>query len=104
MSITWPPLTYESWSATCDTVHAHTQLLGKLAVQLAPPEPQLQHAALRLTARGWETLARPAPDVVVVMSRSFAGEIAQHVRKAAPQAAILLYTDLLARARARAAA
>jgi hypothetical protein len=29
---------------------------------LAPPEPQLQHAALRLSARGWETLALPAPD------------------------------------------
>ncbi len=62
MSAGWPPLTYESWSATCDTLHAHTQVLGKLAVQLAPPEPQLQHAALRLTARGWETLALPAPD------------------------------------------
>jgi uncharacterized protein DUF5996 len=49
-------LRYEAWSATCDTLHAHTQLLGKLAVALAPPEPQLQHAALRLSARGWETL------------------------------------------------
>jgi len=58
----WPPLAYESWSATCDTLHAHTQVLGKLAVELAPPEPQLQHAALRLSARGWETLALPAPD------------------------------------------
>jgi hypothetical protein len=37
-------------------------VLGKLAVALAPPEPQLQHAALRLTARGWETLPLPAPD------------------------------------------
>jgi Family of unknown function (DUF5996) len=37
-------------------------VLGKLAVELAPPEPQLQHAALRLSARGWETLALPAPD------------------------------------------
>ena len=37
-------------------------MLGKLAVALAPPEPQLQHAALRLTARGWETLPLPAPD------------------------------------------
>ena len=62
MSTGWPPLTYQSWSATCDTLHAHTQVLGKLAVRLAPPEPQLQHAALRLTARGWETLALPAPD------------------------------------------
>jgi hypothetical protein len=58
----WPPLAYEPWSATCDTLHAHTQLLGKLAVRLAPPEPQLQHAALRLTARGWETLPLPAPN------------------------------------------
>src|SRR5436189_2014440 len=58
----WPSLSYGPWSATCDTLHAHTQVLGKLAVELAPPEPQLQHAALRLTARGWETLALPAPD------------------------------------------
>jgi hypothetical protein len=58
----WPSLSYEAWAATCDTLHAHTQVLGKLAVELAPPEPQLQHAALRLTARGWETLALPAPD------------------------------------------
>jgi hypothetical protein len=62
MSADWPPLSYGSWSATSDTLHAHTQVLGKLAVQLAPPEPQLQHSALRLTARGWETLALPAPD------------------------------------------
>jgi hypothetical protein len=51
-----PELRYEAWSATCDTLHAHTQVLGKLAVALAPPEPQLQHAALRLDARGWRTL------------------------------------------------
>jgi hypothetical protein len=59
---TWPALDYEQWSATCDTLHAHTQVLGKLAVVLAPPEPELQHAALRLTARGWETAPLPAPD------------------------------------------
>ncbi len=53
---------YPDWSATCDTLHAHTQVLGKLAVALAPPEPELQHAALRLTARGWETAPLPAPD------------------------------------------
>ena len=59
----WPQLPlYEEWSATCDTLHAHTQVLGKLAVALARPEPQLQHAALRLTARGWETAPLPAPD------------------------------------------
>jgi Family of unknown function (DUF5996) len=63
MPASWPQLPrYSSWAATCDTLHAHTQVLGKLAVVLAPPEPQLQHAAQRLTARGWETAAMPAPD------------------------------------------
>jgi hypothetical protein len=59
-------LRYEAWSATCDTLHAYTQLLGKLAVALAPPEPQLQHAALRLSARGWETLPLPVGGRAVV--------------------------------------
>jgi hypothetical protein len=62
MASEWPPLAYDAWSATCDTLHAHTQVLGKLAVALAPPEPQLQHAALQLSARGWETHPLPAPD------------------------------------------
>jgi hypothetical protein len=62
MSDALPALSYPQWRETCDTLHAHTQLLGKLAVALAPPEPQLQHAALRLSARGWETLPLPAPD------------------------------------------
>jgi Family of unknown function (DUF5996) len=62
MTANWPDVSYRNWSATCDTLHAHTQVLGKLAAKLAPPEPQLQHAALRLTARGWETAPLPAPD------------------------------------------
>src|SRR5262245_57083366 len=62
MTDAWPAASYEQWSATCDTLHAHTQVLGKLSIALAPPEPQLQHAALRLTARGWETSPLPAPD------------------------------------------
>src|SRR4051812_5038037 len=63
MTDRWPAaLPYEQWRATCDTLHAHTQVLGKLAAELAPPEPQLQPAALRLTARGWETAPLRAPD------------------------------------------
>jgi hypothetical protein len=62
MASGWPALPYAQWRATCETLHAHTQVLGKLAATLAPAEPQLQHAALRLSARGWETLPLPAPD------------------------------------------
>jgi hypothetical protein len=71
MTSDWPEIRYSEWRATCDTLHAHTQVLGKLAAVLAPPEPQLQHAALRLTARGWETASLPTPDgsgaIVVVL-------------------------------------
>src|SRR5262245_35273517 len=58
----WQPLPYEAWRASRDTLHGHTQVVGKVALALAPPEPQLQHGALRLTARGWETSPLPARD------------------------------------------
>jgi hypothetical protein len=78
----WPGCNYEDWAATCDTLHAHTQVLGKLAVALAPPEPQLQHAALRLTARGWETAPLPAPDgtgaLVVALDLQMHEALAEH--------------------------
>jgi len=63
VAATWPELpSYNAWSDTCDTLHAHTQVLGKIALALAPPEPELQHAALRVTARGWETALLPAAE------------------------------------------
>jgi hypothetical protein len=82
MSSSWPSVSYAEWSDTCDTLHAHTQVLGKLAAQIAPPEPQLQHAALRLTARGWETLPLSAPDgsgaLVVALDLRTHEAIAEH--------------------------
>jgi Family of unknown function (DUF5996) len=82
MSQAWPEISYERWRATCDTLHAHTQVLGKLAARLAPPEPQLQHAALRLTARGWETAPLPAPDgsgsLVVVLDLGAHEAVVEH--------------------------
>jgi hypothetical protein len=78
----WPAIPYEAWGATCDTLHAHTQVLGKLALALAPPEPQLQHTALRLTVRGWETLPLPAPDgtgaLVVALDLRTHEAVAEH--------------------------
>src|SRR5262245_3367993 len=78
----WPAVSYEDWTATCDTLHAHTQVLGKLAAELAPAEPQLQHAALRLTARGWETALLPAPDgsgaLVVALNLHTHEVVAEH--------------------------
>ena len=46
----------------CETLHGHAQVLGRIAEALAPPEPNYQHLALRLTVRGWESRPLPAPD------------------------------------------
>ena len=51
------------------------------------------------TLTGPEDLAGANPGVVVVMSRDFAGEIAAEVGKLTPGAEIILYTDLMSRAR-----
>lgn len=82
MSSDWPALPYEEWSATADTLHGHVQVLGKVSAALAPPEPQLQHAALRLTARGWETLPLPTLDgsgaLVVALDLRTHEAVAEH--------------------------
>ncbi|HEX4279967.1 MAG TPA: DUF5996 family protein [Solirubrobacteraceae bacterium] len=87
MPADWPAVSYEDWSATCDTLHAHTQVLGKIAVALAPPEPQFQHSAMRLTARGWETALLPAPDgsggLVVALDLRRHEAIAEHTDRGA---------------------
>jgi hypothetical protein len=53
-----------------------------LAAAIAPPEPQLQHAALRLTARGWETAPLPATDgsgaVVVALDLRTHDAVVEH--------------------------
>jgi 2-polyprenyl-3-methyl-5-hydroxy-6-metoxy-1,4-benzoquinol methylase len=53
---------------------------------------------------GPEALSTVNPAFIVVMSRAFAGEIAAVASKAAPKAEMLLYSDLLARARVKLAA
>src|ERR1700686_555951 len=62
MASAWPRLSYGDWGRPPAPLRAHRLLLGRRGVALAPPEPQLQHAALRLTARGWETAPLPTPD------------------------------------------
>jgi ABC-type hemin transport system substrate-binding protein len=48
---------------------------------------------------GPDALISANPDVVIVMSRGFAGEIATEAKRLAPRADILFYADLLADAR-----
>ena len=93
MPVSWPSVDYREWQETCDTLHAHTQVLGKLAVALAPPEPELQHAALRLTARGWETLPLAAPDgsgaIVAALDLRTHEAVVEHTRRGSTSASAL---------------
>ena len=58
----WPALPYERWTRPATRSTPTPRCWASWRCALAPPEPELQHAALRLTARGWETLPLPAPN------------------------------------------
>src|SRR5258707_983933 len=61
-----------------------TSLFDRAFLPAGPggPEPELQHAALRLSARGWETLPLPAPDgsggLVVALDLRSHEAVAEH--------------------------
>ena len=51
----WPPLPYEDWKDTYQTLHMWTQVVGKVAVALAPRVNHSWAVAMRVTARGLST-------------------------------------------------
>jgi len=51
----WPPLPYEAWKDTYATLHMWTQVVGKVALALAPPVNHSWSIAMRLTSRGLTT-------------------------------------------------
>jgi hypothetical protein len=52
---TWPPLPYEEWKDTLDTLHMWTQIVGKVKLELSPFLNEFWQVAFRLTARGMST-------------------------------------------------
>jgi len=55
----WPALPYEAWKDTYDTLHMWSQMVGKVALALAPPENHGWGIALHLTERGMATRLLP---------------------------------------------
>jgi hypothetical protein len=51
----WPALPYSAWKDTYATLHMWTQVVGKVALALAPPLNHSWAVALQLTARGLST-------------------------------------------------
>jgi hypothetical protein len=60
--MSWPALSYEARAPDLRDAARARAGARQARGDDRSPEPQLQHAAVRLTARGWETLALPAPD------------------------------------------
>jgi hypothetical protein len=55
----WPPLPYDEWRDTYATLHMWSQIVGKVALALAPPINHSWAVAFRVTARGLQTGALP---------------------------------------------
>ena len=55
----WPPLPYDAWKNTYATLHMWTQIVGKVALALAPPLNHSWGIAFQVTPRGLST--RPLP-------------------------------------------
>jgi len=55
----WPPLPYDAWKNTYGTLHMWTQVVGKIALALAPPLNHSWGIALQLTSRGLATRTLP---------------------------------------------
>src|SRR5262249_54859185 len=78
-----------------------TRALSLLVDKHLKPHVANRHGC---TLEAPEALPQANPGVVVVMSRDFAREIASEIRRLTPNAEVILYTDLLSRARERIAA
>jgi hypothetical protein len=58
----WPPLLYDSWSETAQTLHLWTQVAGKVRLALATPANHWWHVPLYVAARGLTTSPIPWED------------------------------------------
>jgi hypothetical protein len=55
----WPALPSDAWRGTCATVHMWTQVVGKVALALAPPLNHSWGVTLHVTPRGLSTASLP---------------------------------------------
>ena len=55
----WPDLRWEDWSATADTLHLWTQIVGKVRLALSPLQAHWWNVPFYVSARGLSTSAMP---------------------------------------------
>jgi hypothetical protein len=57
----WPPLVWDQWADTGDTLHMWMQIVGKTRLALSPRQNHWWNVPLYVTARGLTTSAMPLP-------------------------------------------
>jgi uncharacterized protein DUF5996 len=62
MTEAWPPLPYEDWRSSKETLHRYLQIAGKVRMALVPRLNHWWHVTLALTTRGVSTGPMPAGD------------------------------------------
>jgi hypothetical protein len=67
----WPLLDLRDWSATYDTLHMWTQIVGKTRLALAPAENHWWHVCLYVTPRGLTTSAIPNGETTFAVDFDF---------------------------------
>jgi len=55
----WPELRWEDWSATAETLHMWTQIVGKVRLALSPLQAHWWNVPFYVSARGLNTSAMP---------------------------------------------
>ena len=58
----WPSLRVDDWTATRDTLHMWTQIVGKIRLAHSPMVNHWWQVTLYVTPRGLTTSAIPHPD------------------------------------------
>jgi Family of unknown function (DUF5996) len=71
---TWPPLPHDAWKDTYATLHMWTQIVGKVALALAPPVNHSWGVAMDLTPRGLSTRLLPHGNRAFTMEFDFVDE------------------------------
>ena len=71
----WPVLPWDEWSATANTLHMWTQIVGKTRLALTPLQNHWWNVPLYVTARGLGTSAMACGDDVLDIEFDFVGHV-----------------------------
>jgi len=92
----WPSLPYAEWKETLDTIHMYSQVPGKVRLALSPREPEWQHTALYVNARGLTTGPIPYRDSTFEIQFDFLRHYAEIATSLGPGASIRLESRTVA--------